>query len=608
MKRALIAGAVALFLLMNIPLIHGDTNPSVEVFFEGPEGPYYIGDNIEIDVYVFDKGVSVDGMTVFELEEYDGTPIAFDAVEVNTGYWTVSFVVPHTYSLKLTASGSVDFNPFSRTMYGSVSDPTIHVSTFSPKEVYAPGETVNVFITTYRYGDVAYCDSMSVTFDTSPGIVTELGVGRYVASYVVPLSEGSSRVVYVYVDAASGSATGTGLGSFKIGVLQIYFEKITTSTTGATFDLHVSDLNGYNVNGAEVALDYGYYNEVENVYYNEHIVGSTNSEGVVRFNTPFVTEYNLLYEGYVYWSGYNQSIRGALFIGLDEYDYIPSGVVAEFDTVSTGQQSLDFTFLDTYGDPVPSQTLYWYAEFESGIGSWGLTNGFIDGGIVTTNGQGKFVIQLNVPSDARVVKVVFDTLAGEGYDYDTDDGVFVVKNYVYVPNLDFVVNPYNTDLVITVPKVELGTEFTVSVDVPKDMDSGYVLCSIYTGDLGHDTMWSGEYGEEEVAWWGWEDVSAEKWMSYDSSTNTYVSTFRLPFNLEKEGDYTVFVAVVDPSGNTAWYNSLVFTEGADPSTSPISNGTSDSDDGVLCLSYIGMPLTASLFLAAVVANKRGWKK
>jgi len=299
----------------------------------------------------------------------------------------------------------------------------------------------------------------------------------------------------------------------------------------------------------------------------------------------------------------NQTIRGILFIGSGpDYNNTVTGVVLEQDTVHVGLQTLDLVLYDQDGAVAPNTNFYWYANYHTADGGWNAREMFLDAGATTTNAQGRFTLQLNVPSEALFVRMMFD-LPGDypGHTYDADDLTYFKKAYVAVNNDAYLHDPFERDIVITLPKVELGVPFEVKAQIPQNIDSGYVICQILPGEVNYKDRWNGDYGESQVTWWPWEGAGNTAVMAFDQYDSQYQATLTLPSNIEKDGTYTLFVGVADTQGTIGWYNYEFLVEGAEPTP---DDKSVPAEGGDFCLGATMMPFIGLFALMFATVKRR----
>ncbi len=423
-------------------------NDSLHVIMTVEDRHYSVGDTINIEVLVYDKGVLADAsnITLGASQNHNfQNPIMLNLTNTGTGTYYGTYTVKENdnhhnlYFFHDTWLGT-DHEVVEHHDYALVIDvysvqDNVDVSFDGQEMVNArPGDIVTATIIV-RAGespvsitgfDHLYIEDQDGTQQNLSYISAATGI--YLANFTVP-NDVHSQVYELYADPRDIGAHDSAL--INVNVLDVWYHKLISGTT-TSFELCVTDLEGQPVEGASFMI-------VSDNWQHDTYTGTTNTSGMSLVHATDIYG-SVGFSGYVLANGLNQSIEG-MVINLvaadphhDEFDIIWEGSQTMFEAghdINIPYGAYDATA------PAGSRTIYYYVEavgtdFAMFSGNYGDhvegTREVVDSGSIVTSPTGKFSLEFDAPDDQCSLEIRFEVpLNPEDFpddDYDNDDGMF----------------------------------------------------------------------------------------------------------------------------------------------------------------------------------------
>jgi hypothetical protein len=421
---------------------------------------YTIGSNVDIVVHVFESGHYTPGAAVeLTVGPYYPNPRTVNVTEQGTGTWKGNFTIEQgdvtrydqlgsggfvMASAKITKGTADEYASTTIELAASEPEGRFTLSTrVSPASIYvSPGESRTVTWEARYNGNLV--DASSVELSVDYDVVAppqKTGVGTYQWSKTWS-SATRSTDTYVELSATYAPSGGSELQdsesvSFYLTFMHVWAKRVGLATsTGATFDLYVSNRTGAALEGATVLLNYSYQDD-DDEYIEKNLTASTDVNGMARatlsYNDLGLDQENVDIEGEVRAQGKVQSIEFQLNVRTIE-DKPPAPDTTGLDLVPAkdyyAQFDKPFTFSGVtyfHGDPMPSAKVAYY--FATPYAVFALGN-------VTTQASGSMSVALTPPkkalTDPTRVDAHFEYGAPGGGDvqYYSDD------EYIYVSSTD----------------------------------------------------------------------------------------------------------------------------------------------------------------------------
>ena len=369
----------------------------------------------------------------------------------------------------------------------------------------------------------------------------------------------------------------------EIDFYQVWFHDISTDMNDRTFELHVADMEGIPVPGAEI-----FFESFSDGYIHDRKIAD--GEGKVEFTITEVTE-DLYLEGWVEKDGLNQTFEGDIYHVQDEEGpdpgyYVPEPYGRGFQ-VTTLDQSFDMDekkithqywgFLDR--EPIEKGAIYYYAHNENEVLGFGKA---------MTNDTGVFSITFDTPTNSgRVVSLDFETdvgyhpapFVGFGWvDTDTDGFSDAFEQEVGTDHLsmfDYPADLHDTD----------GDGFTdgfekhegTDPEDGKDFPHGYIDSDgDQYGDLYEEYLGTDPYDDED-----------HPLMMFDTDEDGYGDDFESYYGTDPEDyfDYPEGLEDSDGDGKVDGEEMFYGTDPEDDEEYPTDVNTRNSDGDSLYLGF-----------------------
>jgi len=591
--NALVIGLVlAILVAAFVPLAVGEDD-SLHVVMTVEDRVYSAGNNIVVELRIYDKGVLVDANGANDTVEIrmvrnwqNNNPIPIEITNDGTGIYRGSYTIgsyddSDDHNLRFyyyVERGDPPFQDEEGTTNPSHHNYALEINVYEqeftvevtfdgqPGVVGHPGETV-VATVRARLGSAYVGDS---AFDN---VMIEDPEGNTADLTAVWVSTGVCQVTYtlpatltsgVYELSAEPSIAGGAHGSafIVVNVLDIWYHKLSATGETVTFEVCVADLNGEPVNGASVLIS-------RSNHLTHPLTGTSNATGKVLMTLTNVDGQNGIF-GYVLAGGKNQTIEGAIFNPRPEE---PEG---DLDIIWNGNdyifdpgQSVTLQYTAFYDEqPMNAQTIHYYVTAtgtDYGLSAFGdmSDGGHVDApysvvvaGTETTTAIGQFSISFIAPADQSHVNVKFEIpTPAEGNQGDENDNLFYEVwgdgdwDEQRGTNFDVVQGNLVDDSLVKISgdKFKTGPENTVRVTMtttPFDVVSAMWGIGSYNPD-NPDAF--------DPAWFNW--VPGGGVISLTQTTDTeYEGTYSVPVFLENEDTITVMAGYVGDSNGYPHYN------------------------------------------------------
>ncbi len=291
------------------------------------------------------------------------------------------------------------------------------------------GEVVEATVTTRWNGDVA--DATNVTVKVSTNIfaldpldleVEPVGLGRYVASYTVP-SEAAGNQLFFRVVAEFGGHDGTGAAEAVVPGLAAWYHRLALEEGNLSFEILAGEFDGRAAEGALIRFEW-----------DGERTGQIDASGKAVFTVPVNESSSYSLEGNITYGGETKEF------------YIPVYVAPTFEVVPVLDSMKDlvrqpgervatryeFSF---EGEVLRDAPIHYYARSSRGLADFGT---------VTTDGEGRALLELTIP-DASVFL---------DFHYETGGIVYKRQSFYFVSQEEFR---------IEVDRLEVGSPTTVNL-------------------------------------------------------------------------------------------------------------------------------------------------
>ena len=546
-------------------------NDSLHVIMTVDDTHYSVGDSINIEIRVYDKGELADAsnITLGVSQNYNfNNPIALNLTNDGTGIYTATYTVKENdnhhnlYFFHNTWLGTdhevVDHHDHALEIdVYSVQD-NVEVSFYGQEMVNArPGDIVTATIIV-RTGEtpIPITGFDHLYIEDQNGVQQNLSytseaTGVYLADFTVPDSV-NSQMYEIYADPRD---VGDHDSAFiNVNVLDVWYHKLIPGTT-TSFELCVADLEGQPVEGASFLI-------VSDNWQHEIYTGTTNASGMSLVHATDI--YGTVgFSGYVLANGLNQTIDGVVINQVAEEPHHD-----EFDIIWEGDQTMFEAGRDIiipYGAfddeaPAGSRTIYYYVEavgtdFNLFSGNYGdHVDGIreiVDSGSIVTSPTGKFTLDFEAPDDQCALEVRFEVpLNPEDFpdeEYDQDDSMFYqvwpehqwnahgFVFYAYEGNLDG-----DGDVGISGGTFKPGEAGTITVNMESEIGD-QVMAYWVIGEAGLED--SDNYDPEWMSW----VPAGNMLMLQENEDEKLEGDFHVPAFIEEQ-DVTIVVGFVGEDG------------------------------------------------------------
>ena len=563
------------------------SDDSMKVIVVVEDKTYVEGDTVNIEVHVFDKG------------EY----VTADEVNVSVGYWPATYVTvtetstgiyEGTYTVKSTdtyisisATAEKGTDTDSDSAYISIGEEkglSVSIKLDDPSDYYAqPGDAVEMTITVREDDTNVNADTFDLTVNDEALTHTNPSTGVYKATYNIDpdLTEGKS--FSIHAEAEKGDKSGSTSASFYVLFYYVWYHKISTTNTSASFEVCVSDPDGKAVSGANVNISYD--DDGSSWTPDKTEQKTTDSAGKASFSISYTTSY-LSIDGTASAAGKTQEFSGSLSISAAPDEPEPEG----FDVLYTGESKM-YSEGDTvtkeytaYNDGAvwANKDIYYYIT----KGSYPASS-IIKHGKVTTGSNGKFTITFTAPGESAYIYFETGTPKTTEYSYDKDDNLVydTDSDYVFVTSGEWSFS--DSSVSITVDKLKVGGKTKVTVKASNVPSDTTLMAFWAVGKI--DTIW-GLWGFVPD-WQCWNGGGfGLNMVPLTKTDGEYVGYIVLPEFMPEDSDYTVFAGW--GSGTEVHINHL--------SLKPGESATTEAEKGFFEQELAGIPLLYWLIIIVVI--------
>ncbi|MCG2825432.1 MAG: PPC domain-containing protein [Thermoplasmatales archaeon] len=483
---------------------------------------YKIGDTVPITIHLLSNGehVNPDSTPNLWLNKDETNERTLSVSKTGTGIYTSTFTVTSTdvstgygYDYidiegEATYNGSTETS--SRGVYIKGLSVTVSVSDSTP----SPGDTVSITVTvkdgTTKVDASTLYLNITESGESTPQTITytKESTGVYTAEYHVgSLTTGTYFIITA--TATHSGQKGLGYAYLSVSFYDIWYHKISVTSTSASFELCVSDMNGKAVSDAYIDFTY------EDGWTTKSKQGTTNSNGKAGFTITYSdVDYSVyIYDGAVSKDGKTQDFSGSIDVTEGEPDtYGGFDVVSSIDTLTMGAleelgtpgstMSVEYTAYDD-GEKLTNQVIYYTVCTYSKL---------VASGQKTTNSDGKFTLQFTIPMDAKGTMMV-NFVTKIGYSYGEDSGSLPVFGGV----------------TISVDTLKLGGKTRVTA-VPAD--TSCEMCMFMYVPLENESISS---------WSRWTSGVSSGFMILSKSDGAFTGEILLP-EFMPDTDYLIMVA------------------------------------------------------------------
>jgi hypothetical protein len=465
-----------------------------------PSGSYDVGSKVDVTVHVWDAGkyTTVDGVAVtagFDFLNPHKVPMAEQA----TGRWKGNFTILQgdvqgldqnqvsrlvPISAQVIKGGSTVEFPFaSITLAEKATERLTVKGTMSPASSYGmPGET-RTLTWEVRLGTTPVdAASAKVQVDGSADATPDrVATGTYRYTYTFPSGTHSAstdvsfRAEYKTADNRTLEAEDS--SSLYLNFLHVWANRVMpVTTTGATFDLYVSNWTGRPVAGATVNLAYSYSDD-DSKPMEKNLTASTDINGVARaelvYNDLGLKETSVDVGGNVSGQGKVQDVEFSLYVRSQNVNEPSPPNEEGFDVVSSKVPLFPFDKAVQY-----TGTAYWNAKaLPSAKAYYYVTspNAVLAASELTTGPTGALAVDFTTPQKGAETMMSlyahFETGINDSVQtqYYTDDEYLMVSNLdltsmQFSENLASALNTYHDDAVkVKVSTLKKGEPVTVTV-------------------------------------------------------------------------------------------------------------------------------------------------
>jgi hypothetical protein len=431
---------------------------------------YKIGEDVKLTIYAFSSGKLVDAddnypeLIINPYGENERKIIDFDIKE--TGVYQVVFSIKDNDVNKDDGDDEIDFlvkikyQEETESEYGEIriesKSVSIAVSNINPQ----PGDTVDINVMVYDGSERVNADKLELKLQTlSRKSYSEDGTsgaeseelptssdskGIYKSSFTIDGNIDEGTVFYITARATFGEDAINGGRFLQLMVFDVWYKDVRENQGNKDIEVYVADMKGKTVDGASIELFYvsGDKNGGSPVKMNAF----TDSSGKAEFTIPIESYYVDIY-GEVTKSIKKQYFSGVLYSSDDDDEHYGFEVEVE----------LDEELMDDYVNPGSNvkrkYTAYYEGELIKGeeIDYYIYTDcSFIANGKITTNDEGSFELNFQVPENIKSddIEVDFEKM----YDYKEREHEWI--------------NIYESHLDISIKKFKVGGESRLTVDVP----------------------------------------------------------------------------------------------------------------------------------------------
>ncbi len=288
---------------------------------------------------------------------------------------------------------------------------------------WGPGESVEFRVMVTQDGLLVNPRSINISYEVYPEYgnledsylwedneisYDNRSVGTYDAILTIPADLKHSVEIEVEVEVETeDDREWLDLG-LEIDFYQVWFHDISSDMNDRTFELHVADMGGVPVPGAEI-----FFESYSDGYIHDRKM--TDGEGKAEFTITEVTKH-LYLEGWVEKDGFNQTFEGDILPAMDDEDpdpvyYVPEPYGRGFRATTLDESfNVDekeithryWGFIDR--EPIENGEVYYYAHNDNEVLGFGRA---------MTNDTGVFSVTFDAPTNSdRTVTLDLETDVG----------------------------------------------------------------------------------------------------------------------------------------------------------------------------------------------------
>ncbi|UCE75406.1 MAG: hypothetical protein JSV56_06820 [Methanomassiliicoccales archaeon] len=553
---------------------------SLKVILVAEEGQYEPGDNITIELRVYDKGELVDAdITKVKVNtRWEGNEQVILMSQEETGIYRASyqildddhFAAFSAYAEKGTDSDRTELNV-------DISHPQLHLDIqfcHQSRAYVWPGDTVCATLTARYRDELIDVDEFTTLKLIDPEeketdlTTTWVSVGTYEVTCVTHnLTKNGDYELETRASYANSHASATAY--ITVNVLTVWYNLISVAGNTATFTLGVADQNGIGVANAKI-----------NIKEPQKVSEITSENGTAIFSLTGIHNGAHVF-GEVESEGRKQSFSGYIYTPDDEETIDPAR--DGFDVIYDGSESIYSSGSSitrnylAYSSCVPIQEgeIHYYITLEGmdiGIAEgyidtdegwhFGGTSKIIKTGTVTTNELGEFSISFKAPQRQGLVYLHFESgiqhdNPHEYSDHDRDDDLIYEEDldnvFVYKGNL------WNAEsITIESDPLVIGGKTTVTVKTSQSLnDEDRLFAKWMAGEPS-----SVQYNDaQESEWTCWVDGGNCIFLEKTDDSNVYEGQSIIPDFMDDDEDYTLVAGTVDSDTGHPNFNHQTLKEG-----------------------------------------------
>ena len=600
---------------------------------------YTIGSNVDIVVHVFESGRYAAGATVEVMVGNDYmNPHMVEVTEQGTGQWKGNFTIEDRDVESWDQLYSDSWVPVSAQITKGTADEAAYTainlatsepegtltmsSKVSPASIYvAPGESRTVTWEVRYDGDLVDASEVTLRVDDAEAPPPQkTGVGTYQWTRTWPSATRSTgtdvELIASYTPAGGDELSDIESVEFFMNFMHVWAKRVGLATsTGATFELYVSNLTGAPLEGATVLLNYSYQDDDQETR-EKNLTASTDANGMARVTLTYddlgINEEAVHVEGEVKAQGKVQSIEYPLRV-RDVPDKPPAPDEEGLDVVPTkdfyAQFDKPFTFAGTTyydGALLPSSKVFYYFTTPYTV---------IYFGNVTTQASGGMSVALTPPKKAVTDPTSIDAHFETGMQEPMGLQYFEDTEYIPLSSMDVsqtsgpdsvsdIITSYrDEDVSVKVDKLKKGTPVQVTIAHPDATPQwqGMVMLGSAPNptDLGIVPEWT---------YWTSTTSSGIYMDRCEYSGGKFQGHVFVPENLPDKPFYVVGVVlnldlVMTDVTNLRDYIKTNYVAGLEVGR---SGGTGDGEDegglaGLLDKEFLGLPLLYLIIIIVVIA-------
>jgi hypothetical protein len=556
---------------------------SLKVIILVEDAQYKLGDNVTVEVQVYDAGVLVtaDDVDVVVQTHWHGDEHDIFVEEISTGIYRGEYQIQEDDShLWFSAVAEYSSDDDSAETWVEIHEErlelNIHFSHQSQAYLW-PGESATATLTTeYRNEPVDVDDFRYVRLADSEDTYTELEYERIsegVYETEILIEEGSENMEYTLEAYAEyANAHTQAYASIIVNVLTVWYRLEEVAGSTATFTLGVADSNGKSVPNAEIFITYP---EEENQFTNEEGLALISLTGIHNGRTV---------RGHVIAGELVQSFEGQIYIEDPEEEETPAH--NRFDVIYQGEDFLysagskitrDYKAYD-YSVPHSNSDIFYYITMEEtdfivmegsyfdDYGHYSGTSRVVKIGSVTTSLLGDFKISFTAPKKQGLINIYFESGIAQNEqnyhpqtnpEYDGDDDLVYEddSDYVFINKGDLWDSSsvkINSDPLVVGGKTDVDVTFS---ETPEDDDE------LFAQWMSGNPSGPQYIDDQDSTWVSWVEGGNVIQLKETNNPKEYKGTTVIPEFMENDGDYTIIAGEMDGETGFPYANHATLKEG-----------------------------------------------